>query len=77
MMNAIQKAPKLTKKQRQVFELIVDWIETHNKAPTYREIQLALQFKSRSSVNKIMVHLKEKGYVSVKRGWCGGIEVLG
>lgn len=53
----------LTRKQRQVLELIADQLARTGVAPSYEEIRQTLKLSSRSSVHRMVNCLQERGYI--------------
>jgi repressor LexA len=54
----------LTKKQKQVFDYIVEYLEANGFSPTQVEIQGHFGFKSLGSVQDYIKYLKNAGYLS-------------
>lgn len=52
---------KITEKERRVFEFIKDYIDTHNYAPTVRDIQDHFGLKSSSTAHRYIINLSKKG----------------
>jgi len=57
----------LTRRQREVLDVIRDFIARNGYSPSLEEIGGALGLSSVATVHKHVTHLVEKGYV--KRGW--------
>jgi len=53
----------LTKKQKQVYDFIVEYIEENSISPTQVEIQVHFGFKSLGSVQDYIKYLKNSGYL--------------
>ena len=54
----------LTKKQKQVYDYIVDYIESNDYSPTQVEIQAHFGFKSLGSVQDYIKYLRQAGYLN-------------
>lgn len=67
---------KASERQREVFEYLVDQIDETGTMPTYRDIQKALGYRSKNSVDQIMLALKKKGFIEVSVGRYGGIKFI-
>ncbi|MBR1663911.1 MAG: transcriptional repressor LexA [Ruminococcus sp.] len=52
---------KITEKERRVFEFIKDYVDTHNYAPTVRDIQDHFGLKSSSTAHRYIINLSKKG----------------
>jgi repressor LexA len=57
----------LTRRQREVLDVIRDFISRNGYSPSLEEIGATLGLSSVATVHKHVTHLVEKGYV--KRGW--------
>lgn len=53
----------LTRKQKEVYDFIVDYIDEHGVSPTQQEIQHQFGFKSLGSVQDYLKYLKNAGYL--------------
>jgi len=51
----------MTPRQKEVLDLIRDWIEAKGISPSYGEIQTALELKSRGCVHALVTRLVEDG----------------
>src|ERR1700730_1673203 len=56
-------ARKVTKRQRQVLEYLVNEVKTKGYAPSVREIGLALGLRSPSTVHQHLAALEQKGCI--------------
>lgn len=61
----------LTDKQLNVLSYIEQYINERGYSPKLKEVQNALNFKSESSINAILKHLINKGYLIKNTGWRG------
>lgn len=57
----------LTKKQHEVLQYITDFLQTHQYAPSYREIMQHFSFTSLGTVYRYINVLKEKGVIHTKK----------
>lgn len=57
---------RTTKKQQELLQYIADFLTEHNYAPSYREIMVALGYKSVSTVAVHVDGLISKGYLIKK-----------
>ncbi len=60
----------LTKKQREVFSYILEYIQRNNYSPSFREIQSFFGFSSLGSVSKYINILSRKGFLTYEEK-CG------
>ncbi|WP_158738606.1 helix-turn-helix domain-containing protein [Alteribacillus sp. YIM 98480] len=54
----------MTKRQREVYKVICDYMVDNNYPPTFRELQSLIGVKSVSTVYSFLKVLKRKGYVT-------------
>ena len=62
---------ELTKRQRQVYDFIVEFALKHGYLPTIREIGDGVGLSSTSSVAQNMAAIQKKGYISRETGLSG------
>lgn len=67
---------KLTKRQREALEAVINYVETKNYPPSYRELGNLIGLSSSSTVSSILNKLKEKGYVSWEEGQPRTLRIL-
>ncbi len=58
---------QLTKKQHEVLQYIKDYLQTHQYAPSYREIMQHFSFTSLGTVYRYIQVLKSKGFLEAKK----------
>jgi SOS-response transcriptional repressor LexA len=66
----------LTKTQARALNFIARYIVTHGVAPTYDEIAAELDLSSKSSVNRILTGLEERGRIRKFANRARGIEII-
>ena len=66
----------LTKKQREIFDFIVNFMEEHGFAPSYREIAEYFDLASVSTVHDHVRSLASKGYLKTSGGEARAIEIM-
>lgn len=64
----------LTKRQKEVYSFIEEYLETHGAAPSYEEIREHLGIRSVSTVHKHLKQLEKRGYINSP--WGSGKRVL-
>ena len=57
----------LTKRQRQIFDYLSQYIQQHSYAPSLEEIGNRFNLSSLATVHKHLTNLQEKGYI--RRAW--------
>ena len=60
--------PALSPTEERILKYIVDTIRTEGFSPSVRDIQVALDIKSTSTVHAYVAKLKEKGYIQKEQG---------
>lgn len=68
-------APKLTERQRQIYELVRSTIESTGAPPTRAEIATALGFKSANAAEEHLQALARKGVIELVGGTSRGIRL--
>lgn len=68
---------RTTKKQQELLQFIADFLKEHNYAPSYREIMVALGYKSVSTVAVHVDGLIGKGYLIKKDKSARSIRMAG
>lgn len=53
----------ITKKQKELYEYLQNYIGLHDIAPSYEEMQDAIGLRSKSGVHRLIKGLEERGYV--------------
>ncbi|EKD49485.1 MAG: hypothetical protein ACD_63C00125G0003 [uncultured bacterium] len=66
----------LTKKQRQIFDYIEEFMKSAGFAPSYREIAEHFGLSSVATVHDHIKSLEDKGYISISEGSARSIEIL-
>lgn len=69
---------KLTEREQQAYDYIVQYFKDNGFAPSYREIAEGIYYGSDSSVSDIIRRLKEKGYIEIPfKATARAIKVVG
>ena len=66
----------VTSRQRQVYEFIARYLETHNQPPTIAEIGKQFQMSSPASVHSILSSLEREGFIRRIPNVSRGIEII-
>jgi repressor LexA len=56
-------AASLTKKQRELYDYIAEYIRRHGKGPSYDEMLHATGLKSKSGISRMVNCLRERGWI--------------
>jgi hypothetical protein len=67
--------PKLSARQAEAYNYIVNFIQKHGFSPRVRDIQLGIRHRSPSTTHDLVDILQRKGYI--KRNGSRGIVVIG
>ncbi|HIA92186.1 TPA: hypothetical protein EYO12_03680 [Candidatus Saccharibacteria bacterium] len=68
---------KITKKQKQVLDFIINFLDEHGYSPSYREIKDGLNYNSVATVAKHIDNLYIAGLIRKKENEARTIEVVG
>jgi len=68
---------ELTKKQKELFDFLKDFVSERGFPPTLREIASHFGLKGPRGPQKVLNILERKGYIRKKRGESRAIEILG
>ena len=69
------KLEKLTKKQTEILEFVVEYIKDHEYSPSYREIADSFGMSSTATVHEHIKNLQKKGYLTGDNDGPRSIEV--
>ena len=53
----------LTKKQKELFEFLSAYISTNNISPSFEEMKVAVNLKSKSGIHRLITSLEERGFI--------------
>lgn len=67
---------ELTKKQKNLLEIITSYIDDNKIAPTTRELGEITGLKSTSTIHGYLERLKAKGYITWQEGFPRTLRVL-
>jgi len=66
----------LTRRQKQVFDFLVDFINAHGYSPSFEEIGAGLEVSSLATVHKHMQTLERKGFIRRAHNQSRSVEVV-
>ena len=66
----------LTPKQKKVYDLIVNFIESNGFSPSYEEIKQLINSNSKSHVHALVHQLKNRGWIYFGKGRNRSISVV-
>lgn len=58
----------LTEAQKQLYDWLVEYVRTHQHAPSIRQMMQAMQLKSPAPIQSRLEHLRAKGYIEWTEG---------
>ena len=53
----------LTKKQKELFDYLCDYISLHNISPSFEEMKEAVNLKSKSGIHRLITSLEQRGFI--------------
>ena len=53
----------LTKKQKELFEYLDKYIEKNSISPSFEEMKLAVNLKSKSGIHRLVTSLEQRGFI--------------
>jgi len=53
----------LTKKQKELFEFLNDYISKNNISPSFEEMKIAVNLKSKSGIHRLITSLEQRGFI--------------
>jgi repressor LexA len=66
----------LTPRKRKVLDWIENYIDQHHRSPSYEEIAIGLNYKSKDTVTHHLVDLQAAGYLTFQRRSARSIQLL-
>ncbi|MDQ0268855.1 transcriptional regulator [Cytobacillus purgationiresistens] len=67
---------KLTKRQKETLDAVINYVNENNYSPSYREIAKELGLASSSTVSGILHSLRKKGFVCWEEGQPRTLRIL-
>jgi repressor LexA len=53
----------LTRKQKELYDYLSDYISSHNISPSFEEMKDALKLKSKSGIHRLVTNLEQRGFI--------------
>jgi repressor LexA len=53
----------LTKKQKELFEFLNDYMSKNNISPSFEEMKIAVNLKSKSGIHRLITSLEQRGFI--------------
>ena len=66
----------LTKKQKELLDYLSEYKDKHNHSPSYDEIRIAMNLKSKSGIHRIVSALEERGFIKKLANRARAIEII-
>ena len=67
---------EITDKQKNVLEFVNAYIKLKGYAPSYMDIAIGLNLKSKSNIHRLVHELKKKGYLQIKPHLVRSLKVI-
>ena len=65
----------LTKKQKELFDYLCEYINTNSISPSFEEMKLALKLKSKSGIHRLITSLEQRGFIKRLRHKARAMEI--
>ncbi|OGK00016.1 MAG: repressor LexA, partial [Candidatus Raymondbacteria bacterium RifOxyB12_full_50_8] len=72
----MKETQELTRRQKQIYDFIADYIKLHSKPPTFREIGAEFDIRSTNGVRSILSALSQKGHITIESRVSRGIQLV-
>ena len=66
----------LTKKQKELFVYLSDYITSNNISPSFEEMKNAVNLKSKSGIHRLITSLEQRGYVKRLKHKARAMEII-
>ena len=53
----------LTKKQKELYDFLTQYISEHSISPSFEEMKNAVNLKSKSGIHRLITSLEQRGYI--------------
>ena len=53
----------LTKKQKELFDFLSSYIKKNNISPSFEEMKIAVNLKSKSGIHRLITSLEQRGVI--------------
>ena len=66
----------LTKKQKELFEYLENYIEENGIAPSFEEMKNAVKLKSKSGIHRLIMSLEQRGFIKRLKHRARAMEII-
>jgi len=66
----------LTKKQKELFDFLSDYISSHSISPTFEEMKHAINLKSKSGIHRLITSLEQRGFIKRLKHKARAMEII-
>ena len=66
----------LTKKQKELFEYLENYIEKEGIAPSFEEMKSAVKLKSKSGIHRLIMSLEQRGFIKRLKHRARAMEII-
>ena len=53
----------LTKKQKELYDFLYEYLNKHNISPSFEEMKVAVNLKSKSGIHRLITSLEQRGFI--------------
>ena len=53
----------LTKKQKELYDYLIDYISKNSISPSFEEMKIGLRLKSKSGIHRLITSLEQRGFI--------------
>ena len=66
----------LTKKQKELFEYLKEYMENNGIAPSYEEMKNGVNLKSKSGIHRLIISLEQRGFIKRLKHKARAMEII-
>ena len=66
----------LTKKQKELFDYLKDYIANNQISPSFEEMKLAVNLKSKSGIHRLITSLEQRGFIKRLKHKARAMEII-
>ena len=66
----------LTKKQKELFEYLTDYISKNSISPSFEEMKTAVNLKSKSGIHRLITSLEQRGFIKRLKHKARAMEII-
>ena len=66
----------LTKKQKELFEFLSKYISKNDISPSFEEMKIAVNLKSKSGIHRLITSLEQRGFIKRLKHKARAMEII-